>query len=91
MAKNITPKEKDYSQWYLDIIKVGELADYAPVRGCMVVRPTGYAVWEMIQSTLTKHLKRQDMSMLLSLFLFLSHSSQKKPNMWKALPPSVLS
>lgn len=49
MAKNITPKEKDYSQWYLDIIKVGELADYAPVRGCMVVRPTGYAVWEMIQ------------------------------------------
>ena len=35
MAKNITPKEKDYSQWYLDIIKVGELADYAPVRGCM--------------------------------------------------------
>ena len=36
MAKNITPKEKDYSQWYLDIIKVGELADYAPVRGCMV-------------------------------------------------------
>lgn len=49
MAKNITPKEKDYSQWYLDIIKVGELADYAPVRGCMVVRPTGYSIWELIQ------------------------------------------
>lgn len=49
MAKNITPKEKDYSQWYLDIIKVGELADHAPVRGCMVVRPTGFAIWEMIQ------------------------------------------
>lgn len=49
MAKNITPKEQDYSQWYLDVIKVGELADYAPVRGCMVVRPTGYAIWEMIQ------------------------------------------
>lgn len=49
MAKNITPKEQDYSQWYLDVIKVGELADYAPVRGCMVVRPTGFAIWEMIQ------------------------------------------
>lgn len=49
MAKNITAKEKDYSQWYLDVIKVAELADYAPVRGCMVIRPTGYAIWENIQ------------------------------------------
>ena len=49
MAKNITPREKDYSQWYLDVIRVAEMADYAPVRGCMVVRPTGYAIWEMIQ------------------------------------------
>ena len=49
MAKNITPKEKDYSQWYLDVIRAAELADYAPVRGCMVIRPTGYAIWENIQ------------------------------------------
>ena len=50
MAKNITPKEKDFSQWYLDVIRAGELADYAPVRGCMVVRPTGYGIWETIQA-----------------------------------------
>lgn len=49
MAKNITPKEQDYSQWYLDVIRAAELADYAPVRGCMIVRPTGYSVWEEIQ------------------------------------------
>ena len=49
MAKNITPKEKDYSQWYLDVIRAAEMADYAPVRGCMVVRPTGYAIWELVQ------------------------------------------
>ena len=49
MARNITPRKEDYSQWYLDIIKVAELADYAPVRGCMVIRPTGYAIWESIQ------------------------------------------
>ncbi len=49
MAKNITPKETDYSQWYLDVIRIAELADYAPVRGCMVVRPTGYSIWEMVQ------------------------------------------
>ncbi|MDD3391431.1 MAG: proline--tRNA ligase, partial [Synergistaceae bacterium] len=49
MARNITPRSEDYSQWYLDIIKAAELADYAPVRGCMVIRPTGYALWESIQ------------------------------------------
>ena len=49
MARNITSRSQDYSQWYLDIIKVAELADYAPVRGCMVIRPTGYALWESIQ------------------------------------------
>ena len=35
MAKNITPQEKNFSQWYLDLIQAGQLADYAPVRGCM--------------------------------------------------------
>ncbi len=49
MARNITSRSQDYSQWYLDIIKAAELADYAPVRGCMVIRPTGYALWESIQ------------------------------------------
>ncbi len=46
---NITPRSTDFSEWYLDVIKAAELADYAPVRGCMVIRPTGYAVWEAIQ------------------------------------------
>jgi len=49
MARNIVPREEDYSQWYLDVIKTAELADYAPVRGCMVIRPDGYALWESIQ------------------------------------------
>ena len=57
MARNITPRSQDYSQWYLDIIKVAELADYAPVRGCMVIRPTGYAVWEIMQAKFDKAFK----------------------------------
>lgn len=57
MARNITPREKDYSQWYLDIIKVAELADYAPVRGCMVIRPTGYSVWEEMQAKFDRAFK----------------------------------
>ena len=50
LARNITPKNENYSQWYLDVIKAAGLADYAPVRGCMVIRPTGYAIWENIQA-----------------------------------------
>lgn len=58
MARNITPRNENYSQWYLDVIKAAELADYAPVRGCMVIRPTGYAIWESIQAKLDAEIKR---------------------------------
>lgn len=51
MAK-ITTREKDYSQWYIDIVLNAKLADYAPVRGCMVIRPNGYAIWEKMQQAL---------------------------------------
>ena len=57
MARNIVPRDKDYSQWYLDVIKASELADYAPVRGCMVIRPTGYALWENIQKAFDEAFK----------------------------------
>ena len=57
MAKNITTRAQDYNQWYLDVIKAAELADYSPVRGCMVIRPTGYALWESIQRDLDARFK----------------------------------
>lgn len=57
MAKNIIARDKDYSQWYLDVIKASELADYSPVRGCMVIRPSGYALWESIQRDLDRRFK----------------------------------
>ncbi|MEO5581710.1 MAG: proline--tRNA ligase [Saprospiraceae bacterium] len=52
MAKEITPRSENYAQWYLDIVKKAELADNSAVRGCMVIRPRGYAIWEKIQSQL---------------------------------------
>jgi prolyl-tRNA synthetase len=52
MASKITPRAKDYSQWYIDIITQAKLADYSPVKGCMVIRPRGYALWENIRQTL---------------------------------------
>jgi len=57
MAERITPREKDYSQWYNDIVIHAKLADQAPVKGCMVIRPNGYAIWEGIQRELDKRFK----------------------------------
>ena len=52
MADAITARQKDFSKWYLDIVREAKLADYAPVRGCMIIRPNGYAIWENMQSVL---------------------------------------
>jgi prolyl-tRNA synthetase len=57
MAKNIKKRSDDYAQWYLDVIKAAKLADYAPVKGCMVIRPEGYAIWEAIQRQLDRRFK----------------------------------
>ncbi len=52
MAKEITPRSEDYSQWYLDIVRKARLADNSPVRGCMVIKPHGFAIWEKMRDTL---------------------------------------
>ena len=53
----ITPRSEDFSRWYTDVVRRAELADYSPVKGCMVIRPYGYAVWEMIQQGLDRRIK----------------------------------
>jgi prolyl-tRNA synthetase len=52
MAEKITPRAENYSQWYVDIVLQAKLADYSPVKGCMVIRPRGYALWETVQRNL---------------------------------------
>ncbi len=54
----ITPRSQDFSRWYLDVVRRAELADYSPVKGCMVIRPYGYAIWELIQQAFDKEFKR---------------------------------
>ena len=51
-AQKITPRAKDFSEWYGDVIAQAQLADYSPVRGCMVIRPHGYRIWELMQRAL---------------------------------------
>jgi prolyl-tRNA synthetase len=57
MSKEITSREQDYSQWYNDLIIKGGLADYSAVRGCMVIKPYGYALWENMRDELDKRFK----------------------------------
>ncbi len=57
MMKNLTPMSEDFNQWYTDIIQEAELADYSPVKGTMVIRPYGYAIWENIQKYLDNRFK----------------------------------
>jgi len=56
-VKQISPKSEDFSKWYLEIIRKTEMSDYAPMKGMMIIRPYGYAIWENIQRLLDRRLK----------------------------------
>jgi prolyl-tRNA synthetase len=56
-SKEITPRGEDFSQWYLDMVLKAELADYGPVKGCMIIRPYGYAIWEAMQAEMDRRIK----------------------------------
>ncbi len=58
LVEQITSMDEDFAQWYTDIVKKAELADYSGVRGCMVIRPYGYAIWENIQKNLDAIFKK---------------------------------
>jgi prolyl-tRNA synthetase len=53
----ITPQSEDFGRWYVDVVRRAELADYSPVKGCMVIRPYGYAIWELMQQGLDRRFK----------------------------------
>jgi prolyl-tRNA synthetase len=55
--EGVTPQSQDFSQWYLDVVRRAELADYTPVKGCMAIRPYGFRIWELIQQGLDRRFK----------------------------------
>ena len=57
MVKKLTPMSEDFNQWYTEIVQSADLADYSPVKGTMVIKPYGYALWENIQAYLDKRFK----------------------------------
>ena len=58
MSKSVTPKSKNYSRWYTDVITKAELADYGPVKGTMIIRPYGFQIWENIKNIFDKEFKK---------------------------------
>ena len=58
MSKAITPKGADYAQWYLDVIDAADLAEHSLVKGCMIIKPYGYAIWEQMQKVLDDRIKQ---------------------------------
>lgn len=57
MSKGVTPRSQDYARWYTDVVQKAELADYGPVKGTMVIRPYGYAIWEALQAAFDRRFK----------------------------------
>jgi prolyl-tRNA synthetase len=57
LVTEITPQSEDFSRWYTDVVRRAELADYSPVKGCMVIRPYAYAMWELMQQALDRRFK----------------------------------
>jgi prolyl-tRNA synthetase len=57
LPTEITPQSEDFARWYVDVVRRAELADYSPVKGCMVIRPYGYTIWELIQQGLDRRFK----------------------------------
>jgi prolyl-tRNA synthetase len=57
LPSEITAQSQDFGRWYIDVVRRAELADYSPVKGCMVIRPYGYAIWELMQQGLDRRFK----------------------------------
>ena len=79
LVEAITAMEDDFAQWYTDVVKKAELADYSSVRGCMILRPNGYAIWENIQKVLDAKFKETGVeNVAMPMFIYQICSFYKK-------------
>lgn len=90
MVEAITPINEDFTQWYTDICLKAELVDYSTVKGCVILRPYGYAIWENIMHLLDARFKATGHENV-AMPLFIPESLlQKEKDLWRALPPRWL-
>ena len=86
---HITPRNEDFSQWYTDVILLSKLVDYSPVRGCMVIRPYGYAVWERIKEIFDNMIKKTGHKNLYMPMLIPESLLQKEAEHVEGFAPEV--
>jgi prolyl-tRNA synthetase len=89
MGKEITTRSEDYSQWYNDLVIKGSLADYSAVRGCMVIKPYGFALWENMRDVLDKMFKDTGHQNAYFRCLFLKVYLKQKKKMLKVSQKNV--
>ena len=70
MSKEITNRSEDYSQWYNDIVRKANLADHSAVRGCMVIKPYGFGIWENMKSQLDRMFKETGREYVLPYLIY---------------------
>lgn len=89
MADVITPRSVDYAQWYVDVVRAAKLADYSPVRGCMIILPNGYALWENMRAVLDRMFKETGHENAISHCSSRNRFWRKRPSTSKASPRSA--
>lgn len=87
----ITDMNKDFPQWYTDVVKKAELVEYSPVRGCLIFRPYGYRIWELIQSTLDTMFKQNGVeNVYMPLFIPQSLFNKEKDHIKGFAPEAAI-
>lgn len=89
MAEHLTPRKENYSQWYVDLVTKAQLADYSPVKGSMVIRPRGFAMWELMQQDLDKRFKETGHQNAYFPLLIPEHFIAKEKNHVEGFAPEL--
>jgi prolyl-tRNA synthetase len=89
-AKNITSRNEDFSQWYIDIIETAELAEHGPVKGTMIIKPHGYAIWEFIQKNLDEKIKETGVVNAYFPLLIPEHFLRKEKEHVEGFSPEIV-
>ena len=88
--KDLTKRSVDYSRWYNELVVKADLAEQSPVRGCMVIKPYGYAIWERIQQALDARFKATGVQNAYFPLLIPKRFFRKKRSTWRDLPKNAL-
>lgn len=89
LVEKITPMDEDFAKWYTDVVKNAELIEYSGIRGCMVLRPNGYAIWENIQKVLDKKFKETGVENVYMPMLIPESLLQKEKDHVEGFAPEV--